>query len=441
MKTTITTLACVALAVAACGGSDPRAERVAFLNAMVLEDSAFVSRPLVVDGGRIVDAAPSTAGRRVDLSGLFLVPPFCEAHNHNLGSADENQETIDRYLAEGIFYVGVLSNLPALTAPVRHTYNTPNSVDAIFLNGGLTATGGHPIRLRETLLGWGLYPGFTRESLADHSYFVVDSLADLERKWPRIAGFAPDAIKIFLLWSEDFSRRQHDTSYFGQKGLDPTLVPAIVERAHRDGLRVFAHVESAHDFHVAVGAGFDVIAHLPGNDSPARIAPADARLAAARGLRVITTAVLIDRPARKSDTANHLAMRAAQIENLRLLRQSGVVLAAGSDETRQTSTVEIEYLRGLGLFSNAELLEMWGAACTGTLFPQRRVGRLKPGFEASFLALGANPLQDFAATRDIRVRVKDGWIMQPADPSSKDVSASVVAPSIRVAHDGRARRP
>jgi imidazolonepropionase-like amidohydrolase len=374
----------------------------------VFDGSTFVKRPLVIENGRIIAADPSTAERRYDMTGAYLVPPFCEAHNHNLGSADDNQETIDRYLAEGIFYVGVLSNLPALTAPVMDTYNRPNSVDAIFLNGGLTATGGHPIRLRESLLERGLYPGFTRASLADHSYFVVDSAAELERKWPMIVGFKPDAIKIFLLWSEEFQRRQRDTSYFGQKGLDPALVPLIVDRAHKEGLRVFAHVESAHDFHVAVNAGIDVIAHLPGNDAPARIDTADARTAAARGVRVITTAVLIERPARKRDTANYTAMRNAQIENLRLLRSEGVALAAGSDETRQTSRTEIDYLAGLGVFSNTELLELWGAACARTLFPQRQLGRLDPGFEASFLVLEADPVADFSATRRIRLRVKDG---------------------------------
>jgi len=401
-------LAALSAVYAARGTGAARADRVAFINARVLDDSTFVERALVVEGGRFVDADPATASRTVDLSGAFLVPPFCEAHNHNLGSADGNQEAIDRYLSEGIFYVGVLSNLPALTDPIRHTYNTPRSVDAIFLNGGLTATGGHPIRLRESLLERGLYPGFTRESLADHSYFVVDSVTDLNRKWPQIIGFRPDGIKIFLLWSEEFQRRQRDTAYFGQKGLDPTLVPQIVERAHGQGLRVFAHVESAHDFHVAVEAGVDVIAHLPGNDAPARIAAADARLAAARGVRVITTAVLIERPARKRDTTNYLAMRAAQVENLQLLRQSGVVLAAGSDETRQTSTAEIDYLRALGVFNNAALLDVWGAACASTLFPKRKLGKLRPGYEASFLALGADPLADFAATRNIRLRVKDG---------------------------------
>ncbi len=414
MRTIAISVASLMVACAACGRNDVRAERTAFINARVLEESTFVSRPLVVEGGRIVDADPASAGRHVDLAGAYLVPPFCEAHNHNLGSADENQATIDRYLKEGIFYVGVLSNLPALTAPVRHTYNTPKSVDAVFLNGGLTASGGHPIRLRESLLDRGLYPGFTRESLADHSYFVIDSPTDLERKWPMIVGFRPDAIKVFLLWSEEFQQRKQDTRFFGQKGLDPALLPRIVERAHGQGLRVFAHVESAHDFHVAVESGVDVIAHLPGNDTPARIDTADARAAAARGVRVITTAVLIERPARKRDTANYLAMREAQIENLRLLRRAGVVLAAGSDETRQTSTAEIDYLRGLGVFNNVELLDLWGAACSSTLFPKRQVGKLRPGFEASFLALAADPIATFAATRDIRLRVKDGVVV-PTD--------------------------
>lgn len=427
MRTATILRAALTVVCTACGTAVASADRVAYLNARVLDDSTFVERALVVEGGRFVDADPATASRTVDLSGAYLVPPFCEAHNHNLGSADGNQEAIDQYLSEGIFYVGVLSNLPALTDPIRHTYNNPRSVDAIFLNGGLTATGGHPIRLRESLLGRGLYPGFTRESLADHSYFVIDSLADLNRKWPLIVGFRPDAIKIFLLWSEDFARRQRDTSYFGQKGLDPTLVPQIVERAHRQGLRVFAHVESAHDFHVAVEAGVDVIAHLPGNDSPARIAAADARLAAERGVRVITTGVLIERPARKRDTTNYLAMRAAQIENLRLLREAGVVLAAGSDETRQTSSAEIEYLRGLGVFSNAELLDVWGAACATTLFPKRKLGELRPGYEASFLALGADPLANFAATRNIRLRVKEG-VELPAAATRPEQATSASPP-------------
>lgn len=409
-------------ACAVSGANEPRPGRIAYINGHVFDGEGFATGILIVESGRIVSTNASdvvSASERVDLQGGYVVPPFCEAHNHNLGAADENQEAIDRYLREGIFYVGILSNLPRFTDPVRHTYNSPTSVDVIFSNGPLTATGGHPIRLREFLLERGVYPGFTRETLPGQGYFVIDNEADLERLWPQIVELRPDFIKIMLLWSEEFAQRRDDPAFFGQKGLDPALVPRIVARAHAQGLRVFAHVESGHDFHVAVTSGVDVIAHLPGNDGAERIDPADARLAGERGVSVMTTAVLIERPNRRRDPALYAALRESQIANLRILREAGVTLAAGSDEVRQTSTAEIAHLSGLGVFDNAELLRMWSTDCARTLFPQRRLGALQPGFEASFLVLGNDPLVDFAATGDIRMRVKDGAVLQlAADPAS-----------------------
>lgn len=397
-----------ALLICACVGADqlaPRQERTAYVGAMVWDGEGFRPRDIVVEGDRIVDAPANSAAQRVEFNGSYVVPPFCEAHNHNLGSADENEASIARYLHEGIFYVGILSNLPTLTDPIRHTYNTPTSVDVIFANGPLTASGGHPIRLREMLLERGNYPGFTRETLPGQGYFVIDSEADLERHWPTIASQRPDFIKIVISFSEEFARRRDDPAFFGLKGLDPALVPRIVERAHANGLRVFAHVESGHDFHVALAAGVDVVAHLPGSFYPTAIDPADARSAAERGVIVMTTTVVIERPNR---AARRPAMREAQISNLRLLRDAGVTLAAGSDEFGETSSAEIAYLRTLGVFSDAELLRMWTTNCARTLFPDRRVGGLDPGHEASFLALGADPLANFDAVRDIRLRVKQG---------------------------------
>ncbi len=419
MRTLAIAMASLLAACAASSADAPHVGRIAYVNGQIFDGEGFAPGVLIVESGRILSTSASdatSAAQRVDLQGGYVVPPFCEAHNHNLGAADENQAAIDRYLREGIFYVGTLSNLPALTDPVRATYNNPRSVDTIFGNGGLTASGGHPIRLRESLLERGVYPGFTRETLADHSYFVVDNEADLERKWPLITGFRPDFIKIFLLFSEEYDARRDNADFFGQKGLDPALVPRIVARAHAQGLRVFAHVESGHDFHVAVAAGVDVIAHLPGNDGATQIDPADARLAAERGVSVMTTTVLIERPTRRRDQARYQAMREAQIANLRLLRESGVTLAAGSDEVRQTSSAEIAHLRGLNVFSNAELLRMWSGDCSRTLFPGRRLGELRSGYEASFLVLGGDPLADFDATGDIRMRVKEGELLQiPAE--------------------------
>lgn len=408
------------LFASASAAGEPGTDRTAYVGAQLFDGERFAPGVLVVDGNTFVDADPSTASRRVDLAGSFVVPPFCEAHNHNLGSADENDETIAQYLSEGIFYVGVLSNLPALTDQVRHTYNIPTSVDVIFANGPITATGGHPIKLREILLEHGLYPGFTRETLPGQGYFVIDDELGLERSWSDIVGLKPDITKIILINSEEFKQRRDDPAFFGMKGLDPELVPSIVKRAHDAGMRVFAHIDSAHDFHIAVNSGVDVLAHLGGYNNVVRIDPADAKRAAQRGVTVVTTAVLLERRRERMDADSFEALRAAQIENLRVLRRAGVKLAVGSDEPRQTSSYEVSYLRSLELFSNADLLRMWSVDCSTTLFPDRHLGALRPGFEASFLVLEGDPLADFEATRKIKLRVKDGRPLESAAVAESD---------------------
>lgn len=414
--------AACALLLASCAGfgAAPEAESTIYVNGHVFDGQRFHARPLVVRNGHFIAGSGKHAARTVDLRGGYVVPPFCEAHNHNLGGGDasENETAMDVYLGQGIFYVGILSNLPALTDPLRKSYNTAKSVDVVFANGPLTASGGHPIKLREFLLEQGAYPGFTRETLPGQGYFVIDDEAGLEREWPTIVALRPDFIKIILVSSEEFARRRDDRAFFGQKGLDPAVVPLIVARAHGAGLHVFAHVESGHDFHVALASGADVIAHLPGISRPARVDPADAKLAAERGVPVITTAMLIERPNRKKDPALYEVLRNGEVENLRILRSAGVTLAAGSDEFDETSSAEIAHLRKLDVFTSAELLRMWSTDCARTLFPKRRVGGLSPGDEASFLVLGGDPLADFAATRDIRLRVKTGVELAPSQRRS-----------------------
>ena len=70
------------------------------------------------------------------------------------------------------------------------------------------------------------------------------------------------------------------------------MLPKIVEKAHSQKLRVSVHVINATDFHNAVMAGVDEIAHLPRFMSAVPIEPIaieDAKLAAKRGIVVITT--------------------------------------------------------------------------------------------------------------------------------------------------------
>jgi imidazolonepropionase-like amidohydrolase len=135
---------------------------------------------------------------------------------------------------------------------------------------------------------------------------------------------------------------------------------------------------------------------------------------------VITTAGVVVRRQERVDAGTYAALLNAQVENLRLLRDAGVTLAVGSDEPRATSNFEIAHLRSLNMFSNAELLRMWSADCAATLFPNRRLGALEAGYEASFLVLGADPLADFDATQNITLRVKKGRMLEVARPAAEE---------------------
>ena len=354
--------------------------------------------------------ARAPAEQVIDLAGKYVSPPFCEAHNHNLGLADGNERFIYNYLRDGVFYVQVMSNLPRESASVWGTYNLPRSVDAVFANGGVTGPGGHPIRLRERLLEQGVYEGFTKETLKDHAYYVVDSEADIEAKWPLILQYRPDFLKLMLVESEHYAEHRDDPAFFGLKGLNPQIFAGLVEKAHRNDLRVAVHINSGYDFHVAVAAGVEEIAHLPGYREPHLIDKADAVEAARRGIVVVTTAGLNNR-FKEREPERYARVREGQIANLRVLKHTGVKIAVGSDEYEDTSVGEVAYLRSLGVFDNAEILRMWTAHCVGA-FEDRRIGQLADGYEASFIAVEGDPLKDFEATRRIALRIKGGRILE-----------------------------
>ena len=159
-----------------------------------------------------------------------------------------------------------------------------------------------------------------------------------------------------------------------------------------------AHASSAADFHVAVAAGVDELAHLP----LAPIDPADAKLAAEKNVTVVTT-VLSHRP--NEGFTDHKA-------NLALLKRAGVNVVLGVDGGALVLD-ELEAVAKLGVHTNAELLRMLVENTPRAIFPKRRIGRLAAGFEASFLVVHGNPLDDPSALRRVALRVKQGHVIEP----------------------------
>jgi imidazolonepropionase-like amidohydrolase len=200
--------------------------------------------------------------------------------------------------------------------------------------------------------------------------------------------------------------------------MDPALQPDLIRRAHAARLRVAAHIETAADFRAATLAAVDDIAHLPFYDdsigaSRYLLTPADARLAASRGIRVTTTICWSAADGAADTTAARQRARDVVRANLRTLRQAGVELLVGSDKFRNTSVAEAAALRATGVFTSAELLHMWTEVTPRAIFPGRRIGRLADGYEATILVLDGDPIRDFDNTGHIRIRMKQGTLLTP----------------------------
>lgn len=391
---------------------------IAFVKGKWFNGASFEARTGYSVNGRLTFKKRAHVDRTVDLSGAWIVPPFAEAHNHNLNGTveDRDREVIRHYLTEGVFYVQIQGNLPLTDEMKRRlTLNTPHSIDAILAQGAqLTSSGGYPGPLADRWLHSDVYAGFTRETLKDYRYFTIDSEADLDKKWPTILGEQPDFIKTMMTFSDEYDQRKADPAYFGYTGLDPRLLPNVVALAHEKSLRVSTHVITAADFHTAVAAGVDIVAHLP--LAGTKITLEDARLAARRGIVVITTVAAASQLPDATLSLwkqNHRGVVESQASNMRLLHDNGVSLAIGSDTPSDSSLHEVEYLHSLGVFDNLTLLKIWAEATPKAIFPKRKIGALKEGYEASFLALEGDPLQDFLNVKRIKLRFKQGCELQP----------------------------
>jgi hypothetical protein len=426
----------------------------AFINGRWFDGQGFQPTTWYSVQGRLTRTPPQGRVETVDLSGLFVVPPFGEAHNHNVEGPWNVQTVAERYLKDGVFYVKNPNNVRDFALQIRRAVNQPTSIDATFAHAGLTGRGGHPVALYEDVLRVSRYEPvigpIERGWFEGRSYIVLNTEADLETKWPVITSGRPDFLKVYLVHSEDEDATGTSGQSPRRSGLHPRLVSLIVAKAHAEGLQVTAHVETAADFRRAVHAGVDELAHVPGwliqgadDAERARLTEEDARLAAAHKVRVVTTSVAgqampsigghhqhgshvghgpgpeMKHNASPADAASHVLR-----DNLHLLQRVGVALVIGSDHA-ETSLAEVMHLRTLHLFDDRTLLKMWCEATPAAIFTDRRIGKFAEGYEASFLALAGNPLEDFDQVRAIRLRVKQGVLLD--DGLMKDAAWSAAS--------------
>ena len=398
-----------------------------FVNGRWFDGRGFRRATFYSVGGVFSRREPPRVDETLDLAGGYVVPPFADAHCHHFDSAYNVADQIAMYMRDGVFYAKVQTDVRSGALQVADRLNRPDGVDVSYAHGALTSSYGHGVEIYEGLALFYRTGGFDAEQTRrvrasrlreNDAYYVIDTAADLERKWGAILAGRPDFIKIYLLTSEEHAERVKRADTVGDRGLDPALVPRIVARAHAAGLRVSAHVDTVTDYRVALRAGVDEMAHLPGyyvtpTDDPRRyeLTDADARETARRGVWVTPAPVAYDTfdPQSKSfDAGIKESTDAVRVHNLRLLKRRRVKIAFGSDRYGSTPVKDALYIQRLGVFSSLETLKIWCEDTPRAIFPNRKVGKLAEGHEASFVVLAGDPLEDFAQVQNIRLRFKQG---------------------------------
>jgi imidazolonepropionase-like amidohydrolase len=405
-------------------------QNLQFTNGNWWMNSRFKKQTVYTINGVFSFAKPVTIDSSIDLQNQYCIPPFGDAHTHNMDGSYGLTEKIKEYLTEGVFYVQVLGNYGSGAMQVRPLLKKENLLEVTYANGLLTATYGHGFYPYEPM-AMGFYNPSDQFKYADsvkksrkaenNAYYFLDSISDVDNKWPLIMKYKPDHIKICLLDAADYAAKRK-AEKVETYGLSPEVAAYVVQKAHAAGLRVFAHVETADDARLCAKIGVDALAHLPGygwnGDEATRrkycITKADVKLFKKAGLTVIPT-MNIDHTKTYDDNGNmtlHPEKFAATLkyekEILRYLYNAKVPIALGADYYGKTVAPEIDSLTAQQIFTAAQLLDLWGKQTTQHIFPNRKLGEIKEGYEASFLVLKENPVTNIDNIKTITWRIKLG---------------------------------
>jgi imidazolonepropionase-like amidohydrolase len=184
---------------------------------------------------------------------------------------------------------------------------------------------------------------------------------------------------------------------------------AIVDEAHRRGLRVAAHAHGADAVRAAVEAGIDCIEH------GFLIDDAAIALMVERGTFLVPTTFLAD-GMDVSKAAPELQAKAAEMsprarQSVRAAIEAGVRIAAGTDAPaipHGRNACELVALASRGM---SPLAVLRAATVTAAeLLDVTDRGRLAEGLLADIVAVPGDPLEDITVTQDVRFVMKGGKI-------------------------------
>jgi imidazolonepropionase-like amidohydrolase len=422
-------------------GAQTKARPVVFKGARLIDGTG---RPvvensvLVIAGDQIVAAGkagavtiPKDADVK-DASGKTIMPALINLHGHlglSTNGADSvaghyTQENVvrqlDKYLAYGV------ATVTSFGQDDDEIYKIRDAQHAGTIGGARFYTAGR---------GFVEYTG--KSNPADHRYRPQnpeEARADVRE----LATHHPDFMKM---WVDD--GLGHGTK------IQPSIYQAIIDEAHKQHLRVFAHEFYLNDAKALLAAGIDGFAHSIRDQA---VDSDVMQKMKARGVFLIPTLVRdevlfayadnlkwlddpffqagfvpeavafvrspenVEKGRKDPDIAKYRAGLEMGKKNLKTLSDAGVKIAFGTDSGIPTRFPGYLEHRELQLMVEAGLTPMQAiVAATGTnaeiLGGAKTFGTLQAGRRADFLVLDANPLEDIHNTERLSAVWQAGKIV------------------------------
>ena len=344
---------------------------------------------VVIDGARItmigpgrIQAAPSAT--RVSLAGKTLMPALVDTHVHTSTTAPELENDLRRRAFFGIG-AALSMGLDGTDAAFAQRGKTTPGLARIFTAGrGITA----PEKGRTEVPYW------------------ITTEAEARKAVQELAARKVDIVKI---WVDD-----RDGKF---PKLTPALYGAVIDEAHKNKLRVTAHIFSLEDAKGLLKAGVDSFAHgirdRDLDDEAMALFKArpnvvvipnmpDRGVAADYGwLRgSIPDGELQKIQAGATDRPQVAATWGIQARNLKKLSDAGVKIAMGTDgNTPWAPHVEMDDMVAAGMTPSQVIV---AATRTGAEFVRlANTGTIEQGKMADLLVVDGNPLDDITNTRKI----------------------------------------
>jgi imidazolonepropionase-like amidohydrolase len=189
--------------------------------------------------------------------------------------------------------------------------------------------------------------------------------------------------------------------------MDVAIAKAVVDTAHAQGKRVFAHPQNTTGVDVAIAANVDILAHTvptePGYTSE------ELAQFKARGMALIPTLSLWTTVVRDQAAKDYLVQ--SGVNQLKAFAANGGVILFGTDvgfTKLYDTSLELEFMRRALSFS--EVL----ASLTITpsvYFNEPRKGRVQQGFDADIVVLDGDPTADIRNLAKVAYTIRAGKVV------------------------------